>query len=298
MNDLKTAIQEKIGVPIYRQYLTYYGHPLDGNLKLYEHNVPDSATVILRENQAVRKPVIYLFSPWPIRSIVRVSLVRALSFSAVYPDVPVKDSEFGQSIEWDVDTHGDHTLTTTTGTRVSYLFWEAELNGRLSPSPPPSPRNTIIPFDPSSPQITHENSVVLRTSQAAVYLDKARSTFGLHVEARTSFITYCRYPYRILTSYWLPSILKHDYVALHFLPQASYEYATPLNVEPKPDIITRVFMLFTKVCEDELVEWEGALTRAFENVNCWKAIIGVNSDKMRDQGLFRVLEWGGMEVAR
>lgn len=69
----------------------------------------------------------------------------------------------------------------------------------------------------------------------------ALTALGLHVEARTSFITY-----------WLPSILKHDFVALRFLHQASYEQAAPLDVEPNPHVVTRVFMLFKRVCEDEL----------------------------------------------
>ncbi|KAG2740062.1 hypothetical protein P692DRAFT_20840935 [Suillus brevipes Sb2] len=41
---------------------------------------------------------------------------------------------------------------------------------------------------------------------------------GLHTEARTSFITY-----------WLTSFLKHEYIALRFVPQAAYERAASLN---------------------------------------------------------------------
>ncbi len=54
-------------------------------------------------------------------------------------------------------------------------------------------------------------------------------------------------------------MLKHDFVALRFLPQASYEHAAPLDVEPKPDVVVRVFMLFKRVCEDEFDDWEGSL---------------------------------------
>ncbi|SJL14705.1 uncharacterized protein ARMOST_18171 [Armillaria ostoyae] len=300
VNDLKIVIQDTEGTPIYRQLLTCQGQSLMDDSKLSEYSISDKATIQLQQNEAMisgslpclgrgrgmRKPVIYLFSPRPIHSIVRVSLVKAWSFSTVYPDVPIKDTELGQSIVWDVDTHEDHSLTTTTGNRVSYLFWEAEPKPHVLPSPLSSPRDTIIPFDPLFPQITRENSVVLRSSTVAAYLDKVLSSLCLHIEARTSFITH-----------WLPSLLKHEYVALDFLPQASYEYAAPLDVDPKPGIITRVFMLFTRVCEDELGEWEGALSRASENADFWESIVGVDSDKMKDERLFRVLEWGGMEVA-
>ncbi len=90
--------------------------------------------------------------------------------------------------------------------------------------------------------------------------------------------------------------MKHDFVALRFLPQASYEHAALLDVQPKPDVVTRVFMLFKRVCEDELDDWEGALSRASENVDVWKDVVGVDCDVMKDEELFRVLEWGGMEV--
>ncbi len=39
-------------------------------------------------------------------------------------------------------------------------------------------------------ELTDINSVILSTSTTAPYLDKALTILGLHVEARTSFITY------------------------------------------------------------------------------------------------------------
>ncbi|KAK0471002.1 hypothetical protein IW261DRAFT_1612333 [Armillaria novae-zelandiae] len=185
-----------------------------------------------------------------------------------------------------------HTITDmSTGVRVSYLFWEAQTNTGLPPSPPASPRldrshlDVIPHFDPLMAELTDSNLVVLPSLKTVLYLDEALAALGLHVEARISFITH-----------WLPSILKHDFVALRFLLQASYEHAAPLDVEPKPDVITRVFMLFKRVCEDELDEWEGALLRASENVDVWKGVVGAEYDMAKDKALFRVLEWGGMEV--
>ncbi|PBK61371.1 hypothetical protein ARMSODRAFT_1064826 [Armillaria solidipes] len=166
-------------------------------------------------------------------------------------------------------------------------------NTDLPPSPALSPRlgpslsDAIFPFDPLLAKLTDSNSVVLPTSKTALYLDNALTALDLPVEVRTSFITY-----------WLPSILKHDFVALCFLPQASYEHAAPLDIEPKPDAVTRVFMLFKRVCDDELDEWEGARSRAAENVEIWKDVVGAEYDRMRDEALFTVLEWGGMEVKK
>ncbi|SJL14722.1 uncharacterized protein ARMOST_18189 [Armillaria ostoyae] len=78
-------------------------------------------------NVRVGKPVIYLFNLLPLNAVVRLSIVKSCSFSAIYPSVPIKSSESGHTIEWNVNTHEDHTMTDLeTGALLSYLFWEAE----------------------------------------------------------------------------------------------------------------------------------------------------------------------------
>ncbi|KAK0470987.1 hypothetical protein IW261DRAFT_1513918 [Armillaria novae-zelandiae] len=291
VTELTDIIQDSAGIPSDKQFLVYNHQLLDSNFLLSEYNIYNGATISLWDSDPLLglKPVVYVFSPLPTDALIRLSLSKAWSFSVIYPDAPITDSEFGQSITWNVKTNEDHTLTDMrTGTRVSYLFWETKTNPGLPPSPPASPQispHTVRPFDPLCPQVTNDNSVVLHASKAAVYLDKALHALGLHIEARTSFITF-----------WLPFILKHNYVAVNFLPQASYDKAAPLDVKPKPDIVIRVFMLFKRVCEDELDEWEGALSRASEDTEFWKDIVGADTKGMKDEKLFRVLEWGGMEV--
>ena len=104
------------------------------------------------------------------------------------------------------------------------------------------------------------------------------------------------YPYIYFCRYWLPSILKHQHLAFRFLPQASYEEAAPLEISPSPDVTTRVFMIFTGVAEEELHNWTGASCRASEDVANWRKMVGVDLERSSDINLFRVLEWGGMEI--
>lgn len=102
--------------------------------------------------------------------------------------------------------------------------------------------------------------------------------------------------------YWLPSFLKHTHVALRFLPQSAYEHAAPLDIVPAPAVVTRVFMLFKGVPEDSLADWPHARSLfasgergSFER---WADVVGVDLGRALDERLFRVLEWGGMEVLR
>ncbi len=93
-------------------------------------------------------------------------------------------------------------------------------------------------------------------------------------------------------------MLKHEYVALRFVAQDAYERAAPMRIAPAPDIVTRVFMLFRGVPVGDLGHWEAASTRAAgaDGARFWTDVVGVDAGRAADSGLFRVLEWGGMEV--
>jgi hypothetical protein len=95
-------------------------------------------------------------------------------------------------------------------------------------------------------------------------------------------------------------LLKHEYVALRFLAQASYEEAARMRISPAPDVVTRVFMLFrgVRVAQGDLGLWAPAAARATaeDGATFWARVVGVDAARGSDRGLFRVLEWGGMEV--
>ena len=92
-------------------------------------------------------------------------------------------------------------------------------------------------------------------------------------------------------------MLKHKYIALRFVPQSAYERAAPLKILPAPDIVTRVFMLFNGLDEGPLLsDWPQARGRAHRSADFWKGVVGINCERSMNESLFRVLEWGGMEV--
>ncbi|VDB95548.1 unnamed protein product [Peniophora sp. CBMAI 1063] len=274
--------------------MTYEGSRIHDDETASMLNMEDGDVVYVSIEQVGGKPVIYLSPPSSgpaIDATVELELSAPWSLSALYPVRPGSirtDSSYGQKTSWTVraDPYGV-LYDKATETEVSYLYWEAITNPPRPLTPPASPRSSpaLVEFDPSRAKLSSMDSVLLPVDKVPTYLDKALAALALHTEARTSFITY-----------WLPSILKHERVALRFVPQAEYEQAARLTVIPSPDVVTRVFMVFRGVSEREMTEWEPAVERAGEDVAFWKDVVGIDASAAQDASLFRVLEWGGMEV--
>ncbi|PIL35424.1 hypothetical protein GSI_02151 [Ganoderma sinense ZZ0214-1] len=248
----------------------------------------------------MRKPVVYLFPPRPLPEVaVSVRLVPQWSFTHIYPLVePKREADGRQAISWTVSASPDGTLVEKgTTLELSYLFWEAAAtasNCAAPPSPPLSPTDAHAPptlatdeyFDPAAPLLdpSSPTAVLLPFAALLPYLDSVLAQLALHTAARTDFITY-----------WLPLLSKQPFVALRFLPQRVYARAAELVVRPAPDVVTRVMMLFRGVpaAEAESSVWSAARARVGE-VD-WAGVVGVKPEAT-DEGRFRVLEWGAMEV--
>ena len=71
-----------------------------------------------------------------------------------------------------------------------------------------------------------------------------------------------------------------------------------MRILPMPDVVTRVFILFRGIRPDDVALWEPAATRAAaeDGTTFWSDVVGVDPVRASDRTLFRVLEWGGMEV--
>jgi hypothetical protein len=55
-------------------------------------------------------------------------------------------------------------------------------------------------------------------------------------------------------------------------------------------------MLFRGVDEENLELWDEAKERTNNAIGVWRKVVGIDVDKLQDVSLFRVIEWGGMEV--
>ncbi|KAJ7118098.1 hypothetical protein C8R44DRAFT_832240 [Mycena epipterygia] len=203
------------------------------------------------------KPVIYLFSPVVVDAAVRLTLTRDWDLSAIYPVVPQKKSiTGGDAVEWKVRVHPDGSLTErTTGLDVAYLFWEALTNHDAPITPPGSPTLGQVEvaqsesFSPTTCNLSPADSDLLTVNSITLYLDKALRALGL------------------TQNYWLPSFLKHTYIALKF-----------------------------GVAEKEVAAGEWSAEAGAGDPARWRDVVGVNIAGAQDVSLFRVLEWGGMEI--
>ena len=70
-----------------------------------------------------------------------------------------------------------------------------------------------------------------------------------------------------------------------------------MEVSPSPNVTVRVFMLFKGLKEDEARRWIATAEAGENDASHWRSVVGIDGTSLAaDTSLFRVVEWGGMEV--
>ena len=129
-----------------------------------------------------------------------------------------------------------------------------------------SVRTTVIVDVPESafgPADKH--GFVIRSEDAADFLDEKLEILGLNDKERNEFIIY-----------WLPRLEQSNYVYIRFLTKDEIDAYQKLNVEPSPDTVIRVMMSYKGLDEPIYVK-EQPLDPA-------------------ERAGFTVVEWGGIEM--
>jgi hypothetical protein len=144
---------------------------------------------------------------------------------------------------WRVTAFPDGTLIDANdGNEYAYLFWEAE----------------------SSEKWDMDEGFAVRGDESEDFLRENLRYMGLKPKEYNEFIVY-----------WLPKLRANEYNLIRFVGE-EYAERYPLRVNPAPDSVLRVFMVFRGAEEDETIRPQ-VLPRFERNGFC-------------------VVEWGGTEI--
>ncbi|MDR3423530.1 MAG: hypothetical protein P4M13_00415 [Alphaproteobacteria bacterium] len=182
------------------------------------------------------KPVIYLYPQKEQETFIRLDYHGKLTTSFPAYDDGLKG--------WRVLAYPDgHVVNLADNETYNYLFWEGK---------------------PEKADYDFSTGFVVAGKDTASFLRKTLEEFGLTPKEYNEFIVY-----------WLPKMENNAYNLIHFADK-EYTKNAPLNIEPKPDSLLRVFMVYKPI--DKRLDIKPQTIAPFVRKG------------------FSVVEWGGSEV--
>ena len=162
---------------------------------------------------------------------------------ALYP-------EYNQQNGWKVTAMPDGTVYQD-GKEYSYLFWEGLYD--------------------ASRRYDWNKGFIVQGGDARNFLREKLSEIGLTPKEYNEFIVY-----------WYPKMQDNEYNLVHFATSEEYDKYAELKIEPNPDNILRVFMVYKKIPKSKVKKIAKTLKpQTFPQFN---------------RGGFTVVEWGGSEL--
>ncbi len=148
---------------------------------------------------------------------------------------------------WEVEAQPDGTLKPN-GQTYSYLFWEGKTEIKKG-------------------DIKFEEGFVVGSSELLNFFEEKLKQMGLSSKEKQDFITY-----------WYPRMSSHKQHYIHFLFNEEFDTYAHLNINPKPDNLFRVFMIWDPLQDGQ--------------------VLNVKEQKIESvyRNGFTAIEWGGTEV--
>ncbi len=167
---------------------------------------------------------------------INVTLGNSSNLKVTYP-------EYNNG--WDVVAYPDGKIINLADNKeYSYLFWEGASDDQV--------------YDLTT-------GFIVEGKNSSAFLQNTLGKIGLSPKEYNEFIVY-----------WLPKMINNEYNLVHFATKEEYDDKISLNVNPKPDSMLRVFMVFKAL--DERAEIKAQNLTTFNRHG------------------FSVIEWGGTEI--
>jgi len=178
-------------------------------------------------------------------------------YSPITQDVEVKVEPVGKMTftyptydeSWKVTVQADGKLKHKDGD-FNYLFWESE---------------QALSWN----DIKYQDGSIVSKSNTIKFLEKNLDDFGLTSEEKADFITF-----------WGPQLMKNESNFIHFVVNEDCDLFADLNVNPKPEHIYRIYLVYADA--KLLNELEPFATQHFTKI---------------DRSGFTMIEWGGVNIS-
>ena len=185
----------------------------------------------------MKKPIIYLYPEQ--KQNIQVQLDYFGEIIAAYPDYDKKIKG------WNVMAYPDGKIINNADNQeYSYLFWEGKPKEKID-------------WDLSK-------GFIVKGEDTKEFLRKKLAEIGLNPKEYNEFIVY-----------WFPLMQNNKYNLIHFADKKYLETA-PLTINPKPNALLRVFMVYKPL--KEMIKIDEQKLERFERKG------------------FTVIEWGGTEA--
>ena len=239
--DLKRTIQKEDDFAPKDQKLIYKGIQLEDRKTLSYYSIDSSSMIFISLVLRGGKPVIYLYPEIDNFDVkVKINMDKKDGeITSIYTLINENDNN-----TWIVKANKNGQITYK-NRKHCYLFWECLFNKS---------------FD-------MKEGFLIEGKKSYEFFEQKLEYLGFKENEANDFITY-----------WCPRMEHSKYVFISFQGE-EYNKRAPLNIEPKPDCLKRIFMTF-KLLDEKITVLE-------QNIDQFK----INERK----GFF-VLEWGGSQV--
>jgi hypothetical protein len=200
-----------------------------------------------KELPAAEKPVIYCYSDNSQHFDLTIITKGKLTFA--YPSLNANQT-------WSMNLENNELTDAKSKEKYPYLFWESEQE------------NVYFMRENFKQDKIEIDASIVSKSKVVSFLDSTLTVLGFNSQEKTDFITY-----------WGPRMQKSNFYLIQFMQNNECEQIASYEINPKPDHLNRLYMLFM-----------GNETNEFP--------YSARQQKLKplERNGFYMVDWGGIEL--